>query len=265
MKIVTLGPKGTFSHELARKVFGDEIQLVPTIGEIFSEVEKNTVSGLIPLENSEAGGVGPSLDGLVRHNVFITGELFMPVYHYLVSAGPDYGIKVLYAHPQTHEQCSRVIEALGAEVIHTSSNAASAREMLKNPGSGAIVSKYLADIHGLTVRQEHVEDNPDNTTRFVVISTSRVISNDAGKCSIIIDPQQDRPGLLYEILGIFGKKKINLTRIESRPSRRGIGSYVFFIDFIRTSACREAMEELQSVTSVKNLGCYSKIEVTSWR
>ncbi len=265
MKVVTLGPKGTFSHQLARMVFGDEIVLVPTIGDIFSEVEKNTISGLIPLENSEAGGVGPSLDGLVRHGVFITGELFMPVHHYLVSSGPENRIKVLYAHPQTHEQCSRVIEALGAEVIHTSSNAASAREMLKNPGSGAIVSKYLADLHGLPIIKSHIEDNPDNITRFVVISTERGINDDAEKCSIIIDPQADRPGLLYEILGIFAKKKINLTRIESRPSRRGIGSYVFFIDFIKTSSCREAMEELQTVTSVKNLGCYRKIEVASWK
>jgi prephenate dehydratase len=265
MKVVTLGPKGTFSHELARKVFGDEIVLVPTIGDIFSEVEKHAISGLIPLENSEAGGVGPSLDGLVRHNVFITGELFMPVHHYLVSAGPENGIKVLYAHPQTHEQCSRVIEALGAEVIHTSSNAASAREMLKNPGSGAIVSKYLADFHGLSILKAHVEDNPDNTTRFVVISMERGMSDDAQKCSIIIDPHADRPGLLYDILGVFAEKKINLSRIESRPSRRGIGSYVFFIDFVRTSSCREAMDELQTVTSVKNLGCYRKIEVPAWK
>lgn len=265
MKVVTLGPKGTFSHQLARRVFGDDIVLVPTIGEIFSEVEKNAVSGLIPLENSEAGGVGPSLDGLVRHGVFITGELFMPVHHYLVSSGPQNGIKVLYAHPQTHEQCSRVIEALGAEVIHTSSNAASAREMLKNPGSGAIVSKYLADLHGLPIIQSHIEDNPDNMTRFVVISTERSTNGDEEKCSIIIDPRADRPGLLYEILGIFAKKKINLTRIESRPSRRGIGSYVFFIDFEKTPSCREAMEELEIVTTVKNLGCYRKIEVTPWK
>ena len=265
MNVVTLGPNGTFSHQLAREAFGDGIVLVPTIGEIFSEVEKNAISGLIPLENSEAGGVGPSLDGLVRHNVFITGELFMPVHHYLVSSGPEKGIKVLYAHPQTHEQCSRVIEALGAEVIHTSSNAASAREMLKNPGSGAIVSKYLADSQGLPVIKAHVEDNPDNTTRFVVISTDRGTSGDAEKCSIIIDPERDRPGLLYEILGIFAKKKINLTRIESRPSRRGIGSYVFFIDFERTSSCREAMKELKTITSVKNLGCYRKIEVRLWK
>ena len=129
MTLIVLGPEGTFSHELAVRAFGGEIILAPTIHEIFSQVEQGTGDGLVPIENSEAGGVGPSLDGLLQHRVFITAELYMPVHHHLAGFTPVADITVLYAHPQTHEQCSRIIDELQVPVIHTSSNAASAREL----------------------------------------------------------------------------------------------------------------------------------------
>ena len=137
MTLLVLGPEGTFSHELAIRAFAEEIIIPPTIHEIFSQVEQGAGDGLVPIENSEAGGVGPTLDGLLQHRVFITAELYMPVHHHLAGFTPVPDITVLYAHPQTHEQCSRIVNALQVPVIHTSSNAASAGNSHHHPGGGS--------------------------------------------------------------------------------------------------------------------------------
>ncbi|HPJ74944.1 MAG TPA: prephenate dehydratase domain-containing protein [Methanoregulaceae archaeon] len=265
MTMLVLGPEGTFSHELAYRVFGSDITLVPTIQQIFSGVVKGRCEGLVPLENSEAGGVGASLDGFLGYPVYIRGELFMPIHHYLVSFVPLDAVDVIYVHPQTHEQCSRLIEALSYPVIHTASNAASAKAVLESRGSAAIVSMMAARLYQIPVRRECVENNPQNVTRFVTISSSPAAPAGPGKCSIVVDPREDRAGLLHGLLTVFAERGINLTRIESRPSKRGIGSYVFFIDFEHTPADSEAMEMLQDLARVKYLGCYGEIEVPTWR
>jgi len=265
MTMLVLGPEGTFSHELAYRVFGRDIRLVPTIQQIFSGVEEGACDGLIPLENSEAGGVGPSLDGFFNHSVYICGELFMPIHHYLVSFMPLDSVDVIYVHPQTHEQCSRLIEELSLPVIHTASNSASAKAVLDSRGSAAIVSMMAAQLYQIPVQRECVENNTHNVTRFVTISSSPAATAGSGKCSIVVDPREDRAGLLHNLLSIFAERGINLTRIESRPSKRGIGSYVFFIDFEHTTADSEAMEMLQDLARVKYLGCYGEIEVPTWR
>ena len=264
MTILALGPEGTFSHELAVRVFPGQVRLVPTISGIFSQVEAGVGDGIVPIENSEAGGVGPTLDGLLQHEVFITAELFMPVHHHLVSRVPLEEIAVLFAHPQTHEQCSRFIDEMGVPVIHTSSNAASAEAMAGSPASGAIVSRMTAGLHNLPVIREHVENNRSNTTRFVVISNRRGKERDCTKCSILVDPEQDRAGLLYELLGIFANRKINLTRIESRPSKRGMGRYIFFMDTDYTPAWDDALRALREKARFRELGCYRELEAPEW-
>jgi len=265
MKVFALGPQGTFSHELGWKVFGDAVMLVPTIRRIFEEVEKGEGSGLVPLENSEAGGVGPSLDGLLQHRVWITGELYMPIHHYLVSLQPLGEAEVLYVHPQTHEQCSEVVDALEIPVVHTSSNAQSAQEMQQSGRGAAIVSLMTARLHHLPIRRERVENNSLNITRFVTISSHPYSGRDARKGSIIIDPREDRAGLLHDILGIFSRRGINLTRIESRPSKRGMGSYVFFLDFMHSENAERAVSELREMTVIKDLGRYPELEVPEWK
>jgi prephenate dehydratase len=264
MNLVTLGPEGTFSHEVAELVCKNSVTLVPTIREVFREVVENHRQGLVPLENSEAGGVGPTLDGLMAYKVFITAEIFMPVHHFLVAPPGVCEIGTLFVHPQTHEQCSEVIEQLGAEVIHTSSNAASAKAALRSPGSGAIVSRKAAELYGLPIVRSNVENNPDNVTRFVCIDAAPGETGKPGKCSILVDPESDRAGLLHELLGVFSRKEINLTRIESRPSKRGMGRYVFFIDLSYSPACPAAIKELTTLTNVRNLGCYARMEVPGW-
>jgi prephenate dehydratase len=263
MTLLVLGPEGTFSHELAVRAFGGDIIIAPTIHEIFSEVEQGCGDGLVPVENSEAGGVGPSLDGLLQHKVFITAELYLPVHHHLAGFTPLDAITVIYAHPQTHEQCSRVINELRVPVIHTSSNAASARELAGSPGAGAaaIVSRMTADLYKLPILRGNVENNPDNTTRFIRISRTRRSNEGCTKCSILVDPEKDQPGLLYQILGVFAERGINLTRIESRPSKRRMGEYLFFIDLAYSPACHDALAELRERSRFRELGCYSEVKV----
>ncbi len=261
MTLLVLGPEGTFSHELAIRAFAEEILILPTIHEIFSQVEQGAGDGLVPIENSEAGGVGPSLDALLQHQVFITAELYMPVHHHLAGFTPVRDITVLYAHPQTHEQCSRIINELQVPVIHTSSNAASARELATSPGAAAIVSRMTADLYHLPILQGNVENNPDNTTRFIRISRTRGSDEGCTKCSILVDPEKDQPGLLYQILGVFAQRGINLTRIESRPSKRRMGEYLFFIDLVCSPGCRDALPALQAKSRFRELGCYSEVKV----
>jgi prephenate dehydratase len=259
--VYTLGPAGTFSHELAIRLYGDDVTLLSTISGIFAEVEKGDGIGVIPLENSEAGGVGATLDGLRRSRVSIIAEAYREIHHHLAGFEPVDRIERIYAHPQTHEQCSEFLDRLDREIVHTSSNAASACEMQKFPHSGAVVSRMIADLYHLPLLCEHIENNPDNVTRFIVISARQEDPRGAAKCSILIDPEIDRAGLLHEILGVFACRGINLTRIESRPSKRGMGSYVFFIDLVYSPGWKDAVLELERMTQVRQLGCYPCLEV----
>ena len=258
---ITLGPEGTFSHELALKMGCPSISLASTIHSIFSAVVRGEGDGIVPIENSEAGGVGETLDGLLRFPVFITAEMYMPVHHHLSSQVPLTRMRVIYAHPQTHEQCSGRLEEWGLPVIHTSSNASSALEARKTPNAGAILSASAASLYKMPIIVSNIENNASNTTRFVRISRTYSPESVAQKCSIVIDPTLDRAGLLHDLLEVFSRRAINLTRIESRPSKRGIGNYVFFLDYAWTRDTCEALDELKSISTIKELGCYRNIGV----
>jgi len=261
MTTFVLGPEGTFSHELALRLAVENIRLMPTIHSIFAAVSRVEGEGIIPIENSEAGGVGATLDGLLQNPVFISAEMYMPVHHHLAAYVPLENLKKIYVHPQTHEQCSDQLEQWGIPVIHTSSNAASAVELQKDRAAGAIVSSFAISVYHLPVILEHVENNSENITRFVRISADPKTPEHAEKCSIIIDPSVDRTGLLHDLLAVFAVKKINLTKIESRPSKRGMGNYVFFLDYATSPGYRDAIVYLKTMTNVKEIGCYNKIEV----
>ena len=263
MTTITLGPQGTFSHELALKMGCPSIRFASTIHGIFSAVANGEGDGIVPLENSEAGGVGETLDGLLRFSLFITAEMYMPVHHHLASHVPLSRMRVVYAHPQTHEQCSERLSEWDIPVIHTSSNASSALEAKKTPNAGAILSASAATLYKMPIIVPDIENNSSNTTRFVRISRTQSQKSRAHKCSIIIDPSTDRAGLLHDLLEVFALRTINLTRIESRPSKRGMGNYVFFLDYAWSPDTCEALDELRTLTTVKELGCYRNIGVPS--
>jgi prephenate dehydratase (EC 4.2.1.51) len=259
MKYVTLGPEGTFSHELAEELGWKDIVLAPTTRSIFDRVQTEGYRGLVPLENSEAGGVGSTLSCLQDYEVFIVGEALKPIRHHLAAQTDD--IRVVYAHPQTHEQCNLFIENEGYLVIHTQSNAESALMALKDPQSGAIIPERAALRYHLPIVRRDVQNSPDNVTRFAILSSRPGRARTGMKCSILIDPQTDRAGLLHDLLGVFAAMNINLTRIESRPSRRGIGSYVFFIDFRTAPGWKRCTALLKEITNVKDLGCYPEVAI----
>jgi prephenate dehydratase len=261
MTTITLGPEGTFSHEAALKLKCKSLVFAPTIHAIMAAVAHGDGDGVVPMENSEAGGVGETLDGLSKYPLYITGEMYLRVHHNLASTVPLQEIRVIFAHPQTHEQCSDKIEEWGIPVIHTSSNAASAQEARRVPNAGALLSEAAAAIYKLPVIVRATENNKDNTTRFVRISRTPSADPRREKCSVLIDPHKDRPGLLSDLLGAFARRKINLTRIESRPSKRKMGEYVFFLDYAWTPDAAEVVKELTEITTVKELGCYRKIAV----
>jgi prephenate dehydratase len=133
--------------------------------------------------------------------------------------------------------------------------------MREREHAGAIVSELTARIYGLPLIRREVQNSPGNTTRFVLISCRPPAESNPAKCSILIDPREDRPGLLHDLLAVFARRGINLTRIESRPSKRGMGSYVFFLDFATSRGWEVAIRELQGLTHLKNLGCYRRVEV----
>jgi prephenate dehydratase len=261
MTTFVLGPEGTFSHELALRLGVKDIRLMPTIHGVFAAAGRGDGDGIVPIENSEAGGVGATLDGLLQHPVFITADMYMPVHHHLAGYAPLETLTKIYVHPQTHEQCSDRLEAWGIPVIHTGSNAASALEVQNDRTAGAIVSSFAVSVYHVPVILPHVENNSANTTRFVRISAKPEPEEKPEKCSIIIDPSADRAGLLHDLLAVFAVKKINLTRIESRPSKRGMGNYVFFLDLLASEGYRDAIIYLKTMTNVKEIGCYNKIEV----
>jgi prephenate dehydratase len=260
MKYVTLGPEGTVSHELAEELGWEEVLLAPAIHSVFDRVQEGEYQGLVPLENSEAGGVGTTLSCLQDYNVYIVGEAFKEIHHHLAAMTKD--IRTVYAHPQTHEQCDLFIEKEGFLVIHTRSNAESALRARRDPHSGAILPEGTALRYQLPILSRDVQNSPHNVTRFAVLSATACRPRMGMKCSILIDPRVDRAGLLHDLLGVFAERRINLTRIESRPSRRGMGSYVFFLDFRTAPGWKRCIQRLKELTGVKELGCYAEVKTS---
>lgn len=257
---MTLGPQGTFSHELATRIGGPDVTLVPSIGAIFKTVVREGTTGIVPLENSEAGGVGQTLDGFYRNPVYITAEYYLPIRYALVGHQGS-STSVLFAHPQAYEQCSVFLDSLGLLVQYTESNAASAAQCAEKKGSAAVIPLHLSEKAGIPAFRTGIENQAENTTRFVSIRCTPEREPAPTKCSIILDPEEDRAGLLYDLLGIMARAKINLTRIESRPSKRKMGQYVFFIDLEPPVSLKWIIRELETFAQVRDLGCYSRKEV----
>lgn len=267
MKIATLGPKGTFSHQAVLLHDKDsEIVFENTIRDVFDSVEKNKANcGIVPVENSIAGTVGQTLDYLRDFNLKIMAENVIPINHNLAGFGKIKDIMVLYLHQQTYEQCELFIRKnlIKAEVVITSSNGKSAEIIAKSKDKtkASIIPKIAASIYRLKVLKENVQDKRFNFTRFFAVGKDDAKKSGNDKSSIIIHPNHDRPGLLYEMLAEFAKRKINLTKIESRPSKGKLGDYVFYMDFEghRTeSHIKEALKKLEELATVKMLGSYPR-------
>lgn len=234
--VAFLGPRDTFSHMAAMRVFGAtaDYHPLPSLADIFTEVERKRIDyGIIPVESSMGGGVTDTLDRFMTSDLCICNEVQMRVIHNLLSNTPLNEIRRVYSKDNAFLQCRNWLRANlpNAELIDTSSTAEAARMAAKEPGTAAIASAIAAETYNLDLLVPCIEDSQNNYTRFFIIGYQKSKPTGKDKTSILISVK-DRPGALHELLQPFEDAGVNLTRIESRPSRKKAWEYVFFIDFI---------------------------------
>ncbi|MBL4820096.1 MAG: prephenate dehydratase [Gammaproteobacteria bacterium] len=265
-KVAYLGPPGTFSHSAVLAYFDGGIQLVdcPTIDDVFTAVENDEVGfGVVPVENSSEGAVNNTLDCLVNTPLKIIAEVVLPIEHHLmVKAGAQADqLKKIVSHKQSLAQCRKWLSKRWPTTTQEecASNAEAARRASREDGTAAIAGKMAAEVYGLDILESAIQDQEDNSTRFLVISKSMPASSGRDKTSTLIYTE-NRPGALFRVLEPFEHNQVSLTRIETRPSKKDIWDYVFFIDFeghISDESVKQVLKKLAECTvEVKVLGSY---------
>ena len=232
-KVAFLGPQGTFSHQAA-SLLSDNLVSYCSIQSVMSAVEREEcVYGLVPIENSIEGPVSLTLDSLIHNfDLKIKNEIIIPINHNLLAAREMSVEEVndVYSHSQALGQCQPYLERNNITAHYTLSTAAAAKKVAETGEGAAIGTLKAAELYGLKVIDTNIQENFNNQTRFVVLDKedSPITGND--KTSISFSLFEDKPGGLYEILSYFVEADINLTKVESRPSKEGLGHYIFFID-----------------------------------
>lgn len=262
------GKEGSNTHFAARAIYEGEFISFPSVQSLFQAVEKGTVKyGVAPIENSVEGTVGVTNDLLYRNSLYITAELYTKITHCLI-ARP--GVKMeqiskVISHPQALGQCSQYIEKMGFEQVQFQDTASAVSSLSKEQYStyGAIGSRFTAELYGMEVLEEDMGDFPDNHTRFVSVSASAYVPTGQEKKmkSSIVVSLENRPGSLEQILRIFSRNGINLTRIESRPVKFSPWKYIFFLDSEYVENSPKVFTEVQEGSkSFKMLGIYPMAE-----
>lgn len=264
LRVVYLGPPASFTHLASTKKFGSSVDYTwsKSPDEIFIEVEKERADyGVVPIENSTEGVVSRNLDLFVSSDLKICAEITLDVSHNLLSKGEMKDIRRVYSHPQAIAQTKNWLRnnLPGAEVLEVFSTARAAELAGEDNEAAAISSTLAAEIYNLTILHEHIEDNINNVTRFLVIGKKYSQHTGKDKTSIMFSVE-DKVGALHDTLTIFARLKINLTGIESRPTRRRAWEYLFFIDLEGhpdDSKIKLALKELEEKCQiVKILGAY---------
>jgi chorismate mutase/prephenate dehydratase len=268
LKVAYLGPKGTFTHVACLKQFGASAAAIAvnSIKDVFSEVERGRADyGVVPIENSTEGVVTHTLDLLADSQLKIAGEIVQEISHYLLSrSGALADVKRIYSHPQALAQCRGWLaqHAPTIPVVEVYSTARAAELCREEPEAAAIASELAARLYGLSVIQKRIEDNPNNTTRFLLIAPRSPERTGRDKTSVMVSVQ-DRVGALYDMLKPFAEVGLSLTKIESRPSRRKAWEYFFYIDVeghVEDEPVKKALEGLRPHCQVlKVLGSYPRI------
>ena len=235
LSVAFLGPLGTFSEEAANKQFGGLSKPVQcaSIDEVFQTVETGAVDyGVVPVENSTEGGIGRTLDLLLLTSLYICGEIALPVHHNLLSKVSDKsGVTKLYSHAQSLAQCHEWLNRNlpGIERQAVASNSEAARLASIEPGAAAIASRRAGELFGLNLLAENVEDDPRNTTRFLVLSNHDVAPSGRDKTSLAM-AARNIPGAVVSLLEPLARHGVSMTKFESRPAHTGLWEYVFFVD-----------------------------------
>lgn len=264
--IAFLGPAGTFTHAAADIHFGETTakRSLPSIDEVFAEVESGRARwGVVPVENSTEGAVNITQDCLMDTSLFINAEVVIPIEHNFLmrhDAAPEC-IRRIVSHRQSLAQCRHWLKAHWPAVttVEVASNAEAARIAAEDPATAAIAGERAASLYGLEVFARRIQDQSNNSTRFLVLSREQAPRTGRDKTSILVYTE-NRPGALFRVLEPFNTYQVSLTKIETRPARDSIWAYVFFIDFEgheEEPAVISVFEQLRDRTvSIKKLGSY---------
>lgn len=256
LRIAYWGPPGTFTNVAALQTFGASTSYVPqdSIPDVFLAVEHGEADyGVVPVENSTAGVVPETLDMFPQTNVKICAETYVPIHHHLVTTAADLDmIERVFAGPQPASQCKRWLRANlpNAEIIETVPTARAAERALGDPRGAAIANALGAEVVGIPMLVEHIEDNPHNRTRFLVIGYNEPQKTGRDKTSLMFN-LRNRPGELHRALGTFVDHGVNLMMIESRPAQRATFEYIFYCDcdgHRSDDSLRAALESLKAAT-----------------
>ena len=273
LKVAYLGPQGTFTQAAALKHFGHSVvcESQVSIGDVFREVESGAVNyGVVPVENSTEGVVTHTLDSFAQSSLQICGEVALRIHHHFLVKKElmkemltKKEITRVYSHPQSLAQCRQWLDTHWSQLerIPVSSNAEAARRASQEEGAAAIAGDVAAELYGMSVQSNSIEDMPDNTTRFLIIGREETQESGSDKTSIMVS-SRNQPGALYYALEPFHEADVSLTRIETRPSRNGVWNYNFFIDFeghSNSSGIQAVLAKVgASASDLKILGSYPK-------
>ena len=268
VRVAFLGPEGTFTQEAALKHFGHSAVSIAkaAIDEVFRDVMAGSCNyGVVPVENSTGGVVSHTLDNFIDSSLKICGEVELRIHqNFLIGPNTDKkNITRVYSHAQSLAQCRQWLDSNypNIERVAVSSNSEAAKRVKGEWNSAAITGDMSSKLYGLTKLSEKIEDRPDNSTRFLIIGREDVPISGDDKTSIVVSVR-NKPGALHDLLEPFRRGNVDLTRVETRPSRSGKWSYVFFIDFsghTQDPAVAKVLEELvEEVAELKVLGSYPR-------
>ncbi len=268
IRVAYLGPEGTFTQEAVLKHFGHSANSIPmaAIDEVFREVAAGAADyGVVPVENSTEGVVNHTLDNFLESSLQISGEVELRIHqHFLIGPNTDTRhITRVYSHAQSLAQCRKWLDAHYPKIerVAVSSNAEAARRIRTEWNSAAIAGDMASELYSLEKLHEKIEDRPENSTRFLIIGRETVPPSGDDKRSIIVS-MRNEPGALLHLLEPFYRNKVDLTRVETRPSPTGKWNYVFFVDFkghVNDPHVSAALDEIKPrVADLKLLGSYPK-------
>ncbi|WP_247730478.1 prephenate dehydratase [Halovivax limisalsi] len=266
MTVRTLGPAGTYSHRAARTL-DDDVSFEPSVSAIVAAVDRGeTDRGVVPIENSIEGSVTETLDALVDADVAVVGERVLPIRHALLAQTGSF--ETVASHAQALAQCRDFLSnAYPNATREAVSSTAAAVDLARRDADVAAIAHPSAAGDGVGVLASDVQDRSSNRTRFFVLAPDAERSTSGEKSTLVIAPETNHPGLLYQLLEPFAEREVNLSRIESRPTGNELGEYVFHLDIEagldepRTREALDAVEDVAGEAAVIRLGAYDVTDV----
>jgi chorismate mutase / prephenate dehydratase len=251
LRIAYLGPEGSFTHTASMLKFGQsvEYEAVMDIRSIFDEVAKGHCDhGVVPIENSAGGGVIETLDAFVDSSVMICAEVYMAIHHNLLANCSLDEIEKIYSKPEVFTQCRNWLASTftEAKTVAVASTARAAQIVVNEPFSAAIGSHIAAELYGLKIIRENIEDVANNVTRFLIVSVEDARPSGDDKTSILFSTAH-KAGALADVLNVFKERDVNLANIESRPSRKREWEYYFFVDCLGHKSDKKIRDCLDEV------------------